>query len=1109
MRDWQAWLKFVQGDLYEQLRTDTAPIQLQRKDCATLLEVELVLSWIVALNDGTGSFDPFDAWSLLTGYIPVELQDQTDQIQKLWIIRHRVRYLRTQTAWHRVLEWYFELPAAVRLFEINSATNTLQERLILHYAPHRTTAIAEALSTVVEHTETSEQWAVADQEYAFYIGSELASVRIPGALLDGISKIQVQQPSLLLPKPPRRFSPTPIVIRMADLHRAAIALEEKLPGRNWTKRFEQLQLHLIGEQLCSAEEFTIAGLFHLLGPTGAGKSTLIYLLVYHLCTQNPQFRIGLIAATVVDAIDFAADCVLMGIAAAPILGRQRGEHRYQYGMAKADILAPEILMQPYDPSHDPEAAALLDNPALSWLTGTCILSGLMGESDIPAGNEPCRDLTPAELLQQRKFEQRQRRVETHTCPFLPICPVHQANRDLVQAQVWVATPASLLFTTMPHELTGSTIRALEAVYQLCDLLIVDEADRAQVSVEDTFAPTNDLSGHPRTILDQIAITLAQRDFSRSYIDLVDGRYRELRGIAAEAERLVSWMRSLLIDHEHLREWAKRPLYNALIYSQLLEELRHLAPDTTNSSELTAALERLAIEFEQYYRGLREADLQTVESLERIVADIRLRQRNQWFGILRQWLQARLPYTLNDSESHRQLIERVGFGLVLTALDRHVNDLLRYWLNTSPELGEGLAINQNPPDEYIDLGIESPLGNLLGYQFFATNEQATTGLLRYLHCLGLGRYLLLGFPILYHSLTGEYGPHVLLTSATSWAPGSPQFNIGIRPHAILVPPTDLQNAIENSQFRFVAVPDIQGNKIRVSGRTGEYRYDSLLQLTRYLAFGSGAAESPLEKELAYWRSQGKSRGILLLTGSYPEAEAVAKLLHHSNQWRDRVACLQSDRAPESEDWYLRRGQTEQFPKRNQDILVAPLASIQRGYNILDPETQAAYLGSVFFLVRPFPNPTDAGRHIRAINRWCFETVLRGTNYLPPDLGISSKDAIKQLRASAYQQWTNRLRSAAMGAEGMHSEFWKELLWDQMVALVQVLGRATRGNVPLRVHFCDAAFYPDGASRSLLEGWVKILDDYLSLDSDRPLVEQQLAKILYGAVHDRLTDLLGQL
>lgn len=545
---------------------------------------------------------------------------------------------------------------------------------------------------------------------------------------------------------------------------------------------------------------------------------------------------------------------------------------------------------------------------------------------------------------------------------------------------------------------------------------------------------------------------------------------------------------------------------------MIENLRSLAPADFPETELSEVLLFLEDEFKNYYllrpssNGLEDSEL-SENDLEKLVSDVRNDKGDNLIKKLRTWLQERLPWHLPQSPQTQQILERLEFSVLLTAMDRQVNELVRYWLLATAELGKGLSLSQNPPDEYIDLNVESPLGHLLGYQFVdQTEEKTPKGLLRYLACFGLGRYLLLRFPYLYVNLTGDYGPHTLITSATSWSPGSPQFNIGIKPHAILSPPPEAVKALSNSHFEFLQVPERTGEAIRVSGRSGMGRKDSLLQLTQYLAFGSGGCKDRITQELEYWESLSTPRAVILITGSYPEAQSVARELQESSRWRNRVDCLQSDRDERIAEWLLRRGQVEQFPTRGRDVLVAPLGAVQRGYNILSPITNKAYLGSVFFLVRPYPVPTDFGRQIRSINHWVFDDILQGSNVLVSSLGETAAKAIAKLRSLSYKNWHRRLRASHHGSASIDDDFWHELLWDQAVSVVQALGRATRGNVPTRVFFCDSAFYPQGAERSLLKGWVEIFGEYLSPNSNKPQVEQQLARILYGSIYDRLKALV---
>ncbi|MCW5318654.1 hypothetical protein GTQ43_34750 [Nostoc sp. KVJ3] len=1123
MRDWQDWLKEISKELLRLGQDDLIPVTFTKTESKRFFEVELVITLHAEIYQSASNSNIKEAWSLLTNFIPTELMNNQKLIEACTRVRHRVRYIRTATAWNKSLLWYSQQPLSIRLFDVSLESGTYTRQPVVNYVPLRVETINKALNEPAEHKPISRNWAKSEKEYCFYINSQAVSVVIPTKLIEGIKEClsNISTTAIPVSEQPRRPSPlSPLTIRLCDLRESAIKLEEKLPGRKWLERWEQLNssLSLIGENLEPTDELTINGIFHLLGPTGSGKSTIIYLSVHDLCEKyaisDKNFRICIIVNTVTDAINMAADFVKMGLSAAPILGKARGSHQYQYGMAHANKLQPEDLYQPYDPVEDTKNAELLDNPALPWLTGKCILSGLLGEGSIPAGQEPCHSLvSPEDIKKQEKNSSD--KVTYHSCPFLPICPVHQANRDLINASVWVATSAAFIYTAMPPELVGTEMRVLEAAYHYCSLLIVDEVDRVQVSIEDDFAPSNDLAGSQTAILDFIEHTLAEKAFYSGRTQLNDPRYHELRGVAREASRLSDAIFVRLFEKIHLRKWiGEWPLYNSLIYYQLIENIRSLAPSDFPEAELSSILSFLEDEFQNYYllryssNELEDSEI-SENDLEKLVSDVRNDKGDNLIKKLRIWLQQRLPWHLPQSPQTQQILERLEFSVLLTAMDRHVNELVRYWLLATAELGKGLSLSQNPPDEYIDLNLESPLGHLLGYQFVdQTEEKTPKGLLRYLACFGLGRYLLLKFPYLYVNLTGDYGPHTLITSATSWSPGSPQFNIGIKPRAILSPPPEAVEALSNSHFEFIRVPDRTGEAIIVSGRSGRGRKDSLLQLTQYLAFGSGGKDR-ITQELEYWDSLGTPRAVILITGSYSEAQLVARELQESSRWRNRVDCLQSDRDEKIAEWLLRRGQVEQFSTRGRDLLVAPLGAVQRGYNILSPITNKAYLGSVFFLVRPYPVPTDFGRQIRAINRLVFDDILQGSNILPSSLGETAAEAIAKLRSLSYKNWHRRLRASHHGSASIDVDFWHELLWDQAVSIVQALGRATRGNVPTRVFFCDSAFYPQGAERSLLKGWVEIFGEYLSPNSNKPQVEQQLARILYGSIYDRLKALVEHL
>ena len=342
------------------------------------------------------------------------------------------------------------------------------------------------------------------------------------------------------------IAPPAIRIKLEDLERTAQKLHQQFAEQDWLKRFENLKksFRLLSPTILDdISVLEINRIFHLLGPTGSGKSTFLMLLITYLCSQDPALRFAVIANTVTDALDFCSELIQVGISAAPILGRERETHQSQYGMAHRQQLDPRILFDLNSPE--------INEPALRWLTGVCPLSAYSTD-EIPPGHEPCHRLITTKNFQ--RIQQDHRATPTYySCPLMPICPVHQSSRDLVAAQVWVATPASLLFTKMPTDLVKTRMLALEAIYHWCHLVIVDEVDRVQLSIEEKFVPTSDLCGTPKSLIDSISLQIAELSYQNGKMMLADKRFRDLSFTAQEANRLCERLFSLILDYSHLKD----------------------------------------------------------------------------------------------------------------------------------------------------------------------------------------------------------------------------------------------------------------------------------------------------------------------------------------------------------------------------------------------------------------------------------------------------------------------------------------------------------------------------------------------------------------------------
>jgi hypothetical protein len=1067
MRNWRGWCK----DLADRLRA-SENVTLSKDECERFLEVEYCLCLHNRLIPEQSCLD---TWTLLTGYTFAGVNDTPLARRICAIARHRVRYFRTATSWKKWLTWYTQQRSDFRLYDVDLSTGHCQQHEPLTVLPERLSIYDEAIESVAEHRQRRVSWAKAC-DYTFPVLEETYNVRIPLAL--------TQLPRPVAPKePPLPGKREPIEINFDDLERAAAILQSRDPAGDWIRRARNLHMDLVHQDiLCSqARRFTIDGLFHLIGMVGAGKSTLISLLIYHLAVER-KLHVTLMLNTVAECIHMAATLQRLGITAAPAQGRDRGAHRLKYGQAHAESLQLVDLLQP-----DAE-----ENPALAWVTGACAISGAMTEGGpIPSGYEPCYGLMDA-------YDQ------PHSCPVRPVCPVHQASQDLPSSQVWVVNPASFIASSAPEGLCTADMRLLEAIYRVSDVLIIDEADRVQVQWDRTFAPVDTLAGSSEALLDWLDLTITEQIYKRERRPLAKERYKELNMVAGEADRLSSHLIHLLFNHRDLVKWTDRlPLTNALIYAQLLDALARPYPDGDIDPDVR---KRLEDEFQQFRE--HPTSLLSASELAQWINDVRYDEEVGLSALLRRWLQKRVPWQLTDHSDSERLIRRLEFALTLTAMDKRVDHLLRDWGWAASEFGQQRHLEHNPPTEYIDLVPESPLGNLLGYQYFE-RKTGQGGVLKYIQCYGIGRWLLTNFPFLYTDLDGIRGPHVLLTSATSWAPGSPQFHLAVPPQAILSASEEERRAIDESTFEFIPVPEMDGTHITVSGTQGTLRQKNLEKLARYLGSPSDDGHpSRLEQELTYWRAQGTARRILILVGSYAGAEVVTKLLLELPGWRDQVTMMLPDDDDSLDAWAIRRGEIEQLINRKASIVVAPLLAIQRGFNILD-EAGGALLGSAFFLVRPYPVPDDLSQHVIGINHWMQTQLSSQGNCLPSEYGVNGQEAMGKLRRKAFSEWNRRLTSGQYGLDGLPWDLYQQLLWDQFVVVWQTIGRLVRRGRKARIFFVDAAFHPGKKRKSYLRGWYTMLRQYLGPESTKPKLDQQFAEKLYGSAYRALEALIERL
>ncbi|MEU0840950.1 hypothetical protein ABZ370_15960 [Streptomyces sp. NPDC005962] len=1078
-------------------------------------QVELGLYLQQKLMPGTPAGS---AWVLFSGYGFAEaygVRLPPDAAKTLRVARYSLWTLRRGRAWRDALERYQRFDARARGYDVPD-TEVLAARREISVASDRF-QVYEQLLQVAPPLAGKRLPVAGPGPHAFPVSRSLAVVDLPVVPHTPVVAHDME----MVPVGEGR----PLVFTRTDLERTAAdmdathARDGKGRPPRWAERLGAFELSIKEEgtfRKAQDFEFTIDKIQHLLGIVGAGKSTLRDIIAVHLAKLGK--RTTVVVSDVAEVLKLVELYNLYtGGAAAPVLGSSGRErhtqrlHRRLAGRGEHRLLA-----------HD--------DPAFAYLGTSCVLNvrrqeAMPSAEPLAFSEAPCARLRPPSVpgrgTQGRGTSPWQKRLTG--CPYWSVCPRHHGARALVDAHIWVATPAGLIDASPPRPQNGERIRYLELACRRSDLVIIDEADRVQMQLDQIFAPAAVLaSDEDKGLIDELTRHKI-RELAESGRTQLSERDVEIFSAALNtATSATDRLYAMLVTDYDLRCWVRTGYFSAWTLQLGLLDERYPLPEDSGpdheNHEPREALTKLLDAFrdnpfgdrtrrtEENFSQLtvllnellhtgnpentRRHLTQVMEDVLRLDSEYMASRRQVYKEELAEWerreeerrkkgtrggrkrRQAKPPKT--PDEWRKELATRFEFTLLLSALEPRLALINAMWPRVEAALSLGYNEMYRRPLDYGPMVPEAPMGNVLGFQFRVPGEDeggVRSGELTFFRCSGVGRELLRAMPHL-ASVDGRPGAHLLLMSGSSWAGASSRYHVCVPVGVIIEPPSEVTERIAaESEMRFEFIDD-GDEKLRLSGTAPEDRPDKLRRIARYL--GEGEYDildgGPLERELLNL-PLGREQ-ILLLVGSYAEARVVADTLHNLNsRWRDSVLCLVSDDeeiAPEDEApsahraRSLRRGDVEHLKDLDANILVAPLLAVERGHNILNDDAEAA-IGTVYFLARPNPHPDDLSLAVHAVNDWIVRATAGGEFDSWVRGARTIEEGADEVRRRARSRWYQVLeRSMAWSRLGDERE---RVTWDMLVLMWQVIGRLVRGGVPARVVFVDVAFAPNrGATPS---------------------------------------------
>lgn len=1165
MRSIRSWCQDIAKKLRESsvLQDYVSPIvnrkvrEREMKRLARLIvQVELGLTLLEQVAPG----EPATSVAvLLSGYRYAisQLEDDVNwqiiQNARFYLVRVRGKH------WERATKEYIELPQVLRVYSLDSV-NCVPRLILSSTAQSRSQTYRQTLSRTPKHQTWTVKLAVAGRWFCKVSQEGNAPVEVPVDIPAAVAAIadSSQEPLIVHFREDARNPP--VTVTFEELLHTAQEMDYKHPKGNWYERLHKIALHLYDAEsndFLAGNVLRLEQLIHIVGLLNVGKSTLLEVLTYHFAKQD--YRCALIVNDVVTAVRTASlFWHHLGIEAAPVLGQS--DRANQLKKVHETIFFEEGADITQGGTH----------PALRWFSPVCPLLALVqSEEKWEYGQEPCHRLYQPKNQQNNENnpdgdnddeDDDKEDTEYCTCPLYYKCPRHQLEKDVAIAKIWVLTPGSFIHTRFPRQVAKEKITFAEAVYRECHFLFVDEADRVQLQFDEAFAPS------------EVLVDATREAYLNKVGNCTSSIYQSARDEMA-ADRLVAWL-----SGQYFVQNATNRIYHQLLNKADLVEWLGSSPFTGRSLFAKIIREVTEPDESQPRRNRRQTRQQRIDALRQRTASPSAKQKNlqklrlsllnesklekflqnptnldcelsvlashllrpgdnkEALAKVRKWCCEWLEKHIEDFSKKidlEELARNIHFAILITVLDTQLTYLVDHMpsVRTVLELQDlNEKLLRRPPFDYLPVVPESPVGNILGFCYRDDDRNLRGGKLDYFRYVGVGRALLLRFPTLF-AIDAWEGPHTILISGTSYAPGSPRhqdslyytppsYHIDLKPSVLLQPNpnhhTTSYSGISDSRFVFSPLPGFGGVPLSISGCHYAIRKQNVRDLIQILCSSEAGGlnlndvfqsiRKRAEDDPEQWVDRER---FLMITGSYDEADWSHSVMRSLCPDK-RLEPLRRDQASPNLQG-IRRSKIQGLKDTPVQGVFAPLLALERGYNILNQFGKAAF-GAALFLNRPMPVPDDWQTIVQQLNAW----ALRHENDHRLFENESEPITVIKVADAFYRHATNKLRELSNTAYSFHTLTEEErdtLSWNQLVKIWQIIGRLVRGNVPAEVYFLDAKFAPfsaeglkDKVNTSLLVAIIKTLELHVEGVGLEPW-RLTLARSLYGDFLEALKNTEG--
>lgn len=783
-------------------------------------------------------------------------------------------------------------------------------------------------------------------------------------------------------------NPAAIRITISELLQCALEMQRICPNDYCHNILRSNTVKAVNDGKVSVcEELTIAQTINIVGMVGSGKSTLIKVLAYW--ANKNRKKIVIVLDTVAEVFNLWQYLRKMEVNCSPLIGRnERLKYINQVIDTNKHCLTPELSQ---------------------YLTNACLVDGMnqSEEESLTYGKEHCFSLKDS------------RTGKKHLCPYFNICPGTKMLRECYSASVVLTTVAGLAISRVGKNREPF----LDVVLSTFDIVIFDESDRVQKTLDQIFTPETNFNHYIQESADDCAqymsLTGSERENNRPRQE-----YSELQlkttGVMSCLSKALNW---------DLGKWNKLSAGEPFSALTLLDDLKN-----DESYKIPAKIHQDIYDLIDSENTISsESSLRAALNVSCLETDFEL-----FDNLYRRWLdEEKEVFDRSKLPTRKKNIQdaRIKLIICLIYFDHFIRKLSdAYAASHETSYGQNeifgfLQTRFQDQQKYLPSAL---CGNLFGMK---KNKQGDIVLFRQ---FAFGRSMMKDLPYMCLDKDGNaIGPHVIMLSGSSWAEGSYEYHINRPVDYILEADAAKREFLAKTQF-FES-----GFTERVSG-SGDARIEMLRKVTE---------KSTSEVITEYNRQAGK---ILIVVNSYEQAIIVQETLQNTlrkKQCSARVYRMMSDTIYSNDDeGVIRRGEVSHFASMPADILIAPAMAIERGHNIVD-ETGHSALSAVFFMVRPMSVPDDIQEKGSKLNGYMEAHCKRQENESIWAYNV-------RMRQEATKRWSIITSSGNFGLDNLDEDDQKDIVSTLFILILQIFGRLARvtdtSKPAPHVYFMDGAF-----------------------------------------------------